>query len=88
MQRHSLSAARRKRRVVIDLRYVNEHIYAKSLNMKNLTTLGVRASWLFHGELHLQSARLYHIAMHEESVPYLGFSFNGEYFYARRCPSG
>lgn len=77
-----------KRRVVIDLRIINEHIATKRFKFETLSTL---KGFLQHNDYmvscDLQSG-YHHIAMHEDSVPYLGFSFAGQFFYCKALPFG
>ena len=77
-----------KRRVVIDLRYINSHLPARPVRYENLRSF---RSSLAPGDhmisLDLQSG-YHHIGVHPSSRRFLGFALDGKYYQCAALPFG
>ena len=77
-----------KRRLVIDLRQLNDALIIKGTKYDTLKALRYmleRDDWMISCDL---ESGYHHIGIHSNSVQYLGFELNGEYFYCTALPFG
>ena len=77
-----------KRRVVIDLRFVNSHLRGRGVRYDTLKALRyLLPPGGFMISFDLESG-YHHIGVHEDSQRYLGFQLAGRYFYCAALPFG
>lgn len=78
-----------KKRLIFDCRHLNQHLEATKFKMEGLHWEGralFRKGW-FGGTIDLTSA-YYHVEMHPDAHPYLGFEWKGTYYYYTVLPFG
>ena len=77
-----------KKRLILDLRIVNFHVWKQSVKYEDLKTARTyldKEKYLFSFDL---KSGYHHVEIHQEHTEYLGFSWNSQYFKFTVLPFG